>query len=198
MTLPAPKTSLQSFLEEAQRRRKTPPTVQQSLQDMPNYSKLTSNERGIYNKLAGVPKGWMDMAEKVGNSWVGKGLMVFDSLAEGLERGIGTAIQFANNDADDFNFKDAWNAGSLTYDVTNLPTKKRHLDTGNSLLNTLISFNPFADEINSDLPGASYLAGVRKNISEGMTIDEAKEDLYRNLGARALACQRTAAAGPEV
>src|SRR3990172_9317217 len=187
MTLPKPQedAGMGHFLSELNRRKKIPPTVQQSLQDMPNYSKLRSSEKFIYNKLAGVPKGWMDAAEKLGNSWVGKTLTIVDSLAEGLERGAGTIHQYATRDkTQDFDFKDAWSAGSLLYDVTNLP----NVFFGGEVFNLK---NPSYDHllINSDLPGASYLASVRKNISEGMTIDEAKADLYTNLGALALRSQ---------
>ena len=124
MTLPKPPESrgLGHYLSELNRIKKVPQTIQQQIQSMPNSAKLTSFERGVYKILSGVPKGWMDAAEKLGNSWVGKGLQVFDSLAEGVERGVGTIQQYATRDkGEDFDFKDAWSAGSLLYDVTNIP-----------------------------------------------------------------------------
>jgi hypothetical protein len=175
---------------------KEQPSINNQLDQMKNAGKLTKLERGIYNALPGVST-WMennklfgesvsDQLDKFNNSWAGKALLKLDILAEGLERTVGLASQMSQPDFDYKQLRAAWTAGSLTYDMSNLPTWMRDEDD-----------NIVGMEIGNDLPGVRNLANARVEIQKYLDIglspkealDRARDDYYSGLGALQLRAQ---------
>src|SRR5258706_746813 len=112
-----------------------PKTPEQQTNDMPNSSKLTKFEKGVYGALPGIST-WMsgtkimglsvsDQLDKFNKSLVGKSLNYLDIGAEGIERTSGLATQMLQPGFNPKDLKAAWYAGSLTYDMSNLPELTR-------------------------------------------------------------------------
>ncbi len=161
------------------------PTIQGTVQSMPNSDKLTPFESWIYERLPGFSQSTVGKAlADFGESWVGKALNVVDFAAEGLERTAGFAAQYLEvadkGTLDEFNdnLGAAWNAGSLTYDVTNLPTLARDKDG-----------NITGMQIPTDLPGMAGLVEARKKLAAGTPLEQVKAEYYQDLGALALRAQ---------
>lgn len=154
------------------------PNPAQSLDDqinsMPNSEKLSGFERWAYKKLPGVANSPIGkLLESFGKTPVGKALNVLDIFAEGTERTLGVLAQAKYNNPDEvFNLRDAWNAGSLYYDVSNLPT-----------------FQNGQLQVESDLPGTYALVEARKLMQQGKSLAEVRDALYNNLGALKLRSQ---------
>ena len=174
-----------------------PQTIEQQINSMPNANRLTDSERWIYNRLPGVNT-WMEnnrimgrtvseQLERFNNGWLGKALQKLDVFAEGLERTSGLALQLRDDPNFDFSeLKAAWYAGSLTYDVSNLPVLKK--DANGNVIGMTIP---------ADLPGSEGLGHARtqiaKYMSMGMSAQDAlakvRDDYYGGLGALALRAQ---------
>lgn len=142
--------------------------IEDQINALPNSEKLSGFERWVYKKLPGVADSSIGkLLESFGSSPVGKALNVLDVFAEGAERTLGLISQARYmKPGEDFSLKDAWNAGSLYYDVSNLPT----FSNGNL-------------QIESDLPGTYALVEARKLMQQGASLDEVRNTLYNNLGA---------------
>lgn len=173
--------NLGAFLQQAQAQPQQEtqyPNPPQSMADqlaaMPNSEKLTGFERWVYNKLPGVGESRIGkLLETFGNSPVGKALNYLDVFAEGAERALGTIAQLKYRQPDEqIDWADAWKAGSLYYDVSNLPT-----------------VNGGQVQIESDLPGTYALVEARKLMEQGASFEEVRDTLYNNLGALRLRAQ---------
>jgi hypothetical protein len=149
-------------------------TLDDQISSMPNSDKLSGFERFVYKVLPGVSASPIGkLLESFGKTWVGKQLNKLDILAEGTERTLGTLAQLRYGDENaGMDWADAWKAGSLYYDVSNMPTL-----TGNGF------------ELESDLPGTYALVEARKMMEQGATLDEVRDTLYNNLGALKLRSQ---------
>jgi len=161
---------------------------EQSYTNTPNYEKLGRTERWVMDRLPGFSEGAIGKTLKwFGGTWAGKALMKLDFMAEGLERGVGFLAQWdeAAKTGTMGQFREelatAWYAGSLIYDVTDVPTLR---EDG-------------AWEIPSDLPGMAGVISARQKIGElvrgGMDIGDAlvqvRDEMYNNAGALALRMQ---------
>lgn len=157
-----------------------PASIADQIYELPNSDKLQPSERWLYGKLAGFPQSSVGKALTwFSNTTAGKILGYLDVFAEGLERTLGVIEQYATRDPDEeFSLKDAWSAGSLFYDVANLP--KLAYDENGNLAGV---------RIDDDLPGAYALAEARKMIHDGASLEEVREKLYDNLGALAIRSQ---------
>lgn len=162
-----------------------PTTPESVYTNMPNSDKLTPTEHWLYGKLPGFSESTVGQAlEKFGESWAGKALNVLDIFAEGLERTIGLGAQYTQvagtEQETEFwgHIKEAWNAGTLTYDVTNLPTFKR--DESGKITGLTIP---------TDLPGSAELNNARMKLISGMPLEEVKQEYYTSLGALQLRSQ---------
>lgn len=165
----------QQFAQQAPAQYTNPPkTIEDQINALPNSEKLSGFERSVYKVLPGVADSKIGkLLETFGNSPVGKALNVLDVFAEGAERTLGLASQLKNmQPGEDFNLKDAWKAGSLFYDVANLPT----IDSKGLTMET-------------DLPGSYALVEARKMMQQGASFDEIKDTLYNNMGALKLRAQ---------
>jgi hypothetical protein len=154
---------------------------QQSIEDIPNYDKLTRTERWLMNKLPGIAESNVGKAlAKFSESWAGKALQYLDIGAEGVERlgGLGWQYHQARNDPDQLdwlnkNLKHAWAAGSLTSDVMNMPI-----------------YRDGRWQIPTDLPGISGLVEARRNLSRGLDLETVRSEYLNGLGALALRAQK--------
>lgn len=151
-----------------------PKTIEDQINAMPNSDKLSGVERWVYKKLPGVADSKLGkLLETFGNSPVGKALNVLDVFAEGAERTLGLASQLKNRqEGDQFDWADAWKAGSLYYDVSNLPTIGKDGLT-----------------LESDLPGAYALVEARKMMQNGATFEDVRDQLYNSMGALKIRAQ---------
>lgn len=163
-----------------------------SYQNLPNYEKLSWGERTAMGALAGIPGSVTESLEKFSNSWAGKALAYFDVLAEGLERGVGTASQvvmtLGTDDTADVlgdQFKAAWYAGSLASDYANFSLM---FESDNGKLKVTVP---------QDLPGIEGLITARQDIyrlmQNGMSGSDAlaqvRGQAYKNAGALAIRMQ---------
>lgn len=157
-----------------------PKPIKDTVNQLPNADKLTPSEKWIYQKLPGFSESSIGKAlSAFADSPAGKVLNILDVGAEGIERTLGLASQYSNrNPSDDFDFRSAWNAGSLFYDVQNLPQFKRN---ENGAITGLT--------IHNDLPGSYALADARKLLQQGKSIEEVRALYYENAGALALRAQ---------
>ena len=166
-----------------------PPRPPEGEQFPQNWNNLNQTERWLYTK--GLPwveeQGWLDRLENLNESWVGKALLAFDVLAEGVERSIGLVAQYKDaaekNEVPKFleEFGSAWRAGSMTYDVMGAP--------GVAVTSTgLQTYTPL------DI-SESALAKARQLIVDGATTEEARATLYEDMGALALRATLADAAG---
>jgi len=167
---------------------------QPRVDDLGKSDRLTPFERKLYDKLPGFAESGIGKAlARFGQSWAGKALGYLDVAAEGLERTSGFIAQglAAYGDPEhwkDFreNLSDAWYAGSLTADMSNLPIWKR--DQAGKISGIYIP---------EDLPGISGVIGARRRIGEltdqGIDIGEAlkqtRDEYYNEEGALALRSQ---------
>lgn len=156
------------------------PSIQDQVAAMPNSEKLSGFEQWVYKKLPGVSDSKIGQAlSSFAASPAGKVLEKLDILAEGLERTLGLAAQLRDWKAgDEFRLKEAWDASTLTYDVSKLPRFQK--DANGNITGV---------SIDNDMPGAYALTDARKLLQEGKSIDEVRENLYANLGALALRSQ---------
>ena len=161
---------------------------QQSLQDIPNYEKLTRSERWVMDRLPGFAEKPLGKALAwFGESWMGKALMYLDVGAEALERvvGLGTQWAFAVGDPEHMaefkaNLSEAWYAGSLAADVANLP----RFENGRFIFPT-------------DLPGMDAMIDARRQIAAltqqgvdpGEALIQVRDELYNSQGALQLRMQ---------
>lgn len=176
--------------QDAQPKDNYPTTVQQSVEQMKNADKLTPLEKGVYNVLPGFSQSSVGKAlEWFSTTPVGKTLNVLDVLAEGNERATGLIWQLQRakeHPEEPFNLKDAWYAGSLTADMTNMPMLKQ--DANGKVVG--LSYP-------TDLPSQQGLADARQKIalytSQGMSAHDAvikvRDEYYNNIGALALRAQ---------
>src|SRR3990167_8111624 len=175
----------------------TTPAVpqEQAVAQMKNYERLTASERWLYSMLPGVARGaeWLSKNTptwaKPVTSFAGNLLTKLDVSAEFIERSSGLASQWneARQNPEQMpgflqNLNAAWYAGSMKYDVTNLPIwdedAKRYT-------------------IPTDLPGTAAMVQARNRIEEltnaGMDIGDAtiqvREEMYEDAGALALRMQ---------
>src|SRR4030065_261058 len=155
----------------------TTPAVpqEQAVAQMKNYERLTPSERWLYSMLPGVARGaeWLSKNTptwaKPATSFAGNLLTKLDVSAEFIERSSGLASQWneARQNPEQMpgflqNLNAAWYAGSMKYDVTNLPVwdedAKRYT-------------------IPTDLPGTAAMVQARNRIEEltnaGMDIGDA-------------------------
>jgi hypothetical protein len=160
------------------------PSPAQSISDqiaaMPNSEKLSNTERWLYEKLPGFSQSSIGKAlESFSTSPAGKILNVLDVAAEGLERSFGLLAQWRDRDpADDFKLEQAWEAGSLFYDVSKMPRLK--YDEAGKLIGV---------QVDDEMPGVYALTEARKQIESGKTLEEVRDILYGNMGALALRAQ---------
>jgi len=162
-----------------------------TIEEMPNYERLTRGERRLMNYLPGFAQGPIGKAlEYVNGSWLGRNLLPYlDVLAEGTERLGGLAAQAAGVYAgtpeeigprwEDFsqNLGAAWYAGSLSADMANLPT-----------------FRDGRFYFPEDLGGIDGIVRARQTIvqltSQGVPLKDAlaqvREQYYSGLGALAI------------
>ena len=187
--------------------------VDNAVRSMPNADKLTNFERWVGRALPrlgdewkehiGEPyqawaedrpaAQWLGRQAKWAGGWMGKALNVLDVGAEGIERTSGliaqTLLAAQDDDLENFTSRlaDAWYAGSLTYDVTNLPTFTRNEE---GRINGM--------RLPDDLPTGAYLPQARRRITElveneGYDRREAlnivRAEYYDDLGALALRAQ---------
>ncbi|MFA5378086.1 MAG: hypothetical protein WC455_20205 [Dehalococcoidia bacterium] len=162
-----------------------PTTPESVYTNMPNADKLTPAEHWLYRTLPGFTESTVGKAlAGFSEGWIGKALNVLDIGAEGLERTIGLAAQYeqvAGTDREqDFldHISEAWNAGTLTYDVTNLPTFTRD---EKGAINGI--------SIPTDLPGAAGLTEARLKLISGVPLDQVRQEYYSSLGALQLRAQ---------
>src|SRR5688572_29048816 len=103
-----------------------PVSLDEQIREMPNSEKLSGVERWLYKKLPGFAQSSVGKAlESFSTSRWGKALGYLDVLAEGAERTFGLIAQYRDmKPGDDFRLRDAWKAGSLFYDVANMPRLK--------------------------------------------------------------------------
>jgi hypothetical protein len=156
-----------------------PESIADSINAMPNSEKLSGTERWIYKTLPGVANSPVGkLLSSFAESPAGKILNILDYGAEGLERTFGVLAQYRDrNPNEDFKLKDAWAAGSLFYDVAQLPRFKRD-ENGN-----------FRIQVDTDMPGAYALTEARKQLEDGKTLEQVRDSLYGNMGALALRAQ---------
>jgi hypothetical protein len=159
----------------------TPPeTTDQQLMQMKNYDKITPFEKLAYGFLPPVAKVWSPVGNaitEIGKTTVGKfiGKIAGTAMswlnigADTVERSLGTLSQYAAGG--DFKFSDAWNAGSLYYDMMNYPRLVKGPDGHSNL------------QIPTDLPGVGGLVWARNQLAAGKTIEEVKQSYYNDLGA---------------
>lgn len=161
-----------------------------------NYEKLTPLEATIYGALPKVAASPVSkLLATFNNSLIGQGLKYLDVLAEGTERTIGTALQAITNKSDSFNLRDAWYAGSLTYDEANIPqgiyAKKMTYNIFTGKMEETASGALIGYKVPTDLPGLKGLADARLKIGQyvagGMSASEAlskvRDEYYNGLGA---------------
>lgn len=163
-----------------------PQTIEDQINALPNSEKLSSFERWVYKKLPGFSQSKVGQAlQTFAESPAGKILNVVDVFAEGLERTLGLASQYANmEEGEEVKLKDAWAAGSLFWDVAQAP--KFVKDENGNLIGLTVD---------DAMPGTVALREARKAISEGATLEEVRENMYSNLGALALRAQKQDAIG---
>lgn len=160
------------------------PSPAESISDqiaaMPNSDKLTGTERWLYEKLPGFSQSSIGKAlESFSASPAGKILNVLDVAAEGLERTFGLLVQWRDqNPGDQFKLEQAWEAGSLFYDVSKMPHLK-YDEEGNIV----------GVQIDEEMPGTYALTEARKLLESGKTLEEVRDTLYGNMGALALRAQ---------
>jgi len=156
-----------------------PMSIDDQINQMPNAEKLSGGERWLYNRLPGFSESSIGkVLSSFSESPAGKILGKLDILAEGFERGLGVIAQYRDmQPGDDFRLKDAWEAGSLFYDVAQLPRLSTD-ENGNMGIH-----------IDTALPGAYALTEARKLMQSGKTLEEVRDTLYSNLGALALRSQ---------
>lgn len=163
-----------------------PTTPESVYTNMPNVDKLTPFEHFLYKKLPGFSENTVVKAlSKFGETWAGKLLNnILDIGAEGVERTLGFAAQYesvAGTDREkEFweHIGEAWNAGTLAYDVTNLPTFKR--DEKGKIIGITVP---------TDLPGVAGLTEARLKLAQGIPIEQVKDEYYNSLGALQLRAQ---------
>lgn len=155
---------------------------------IPNYEKLSRKERWIFDRLPGFAESGLGQTlAKFAESQFGKVLQYLDIGAEALERLVGFGSQAlvavgTEESWRDFtgNMSEAWYAGSLTVDMTNLPI--------------------YADgrfNLPTELPGIDGIVKARKDIvalvNAGVDPSEAlvqvRDNYYNDLGALALRAQ---------
>ena len=154
---------------------------------IPNIDKLSRFERKVMDFLPGFAESTVGQAlAKFSEHPLGKLLSYLDIGAEGLERAIGFGTQFltaiGTPDWENFrqNLSEAWYAGSLAVDMTNLPVVR----------DGVILFP-------TDLPGEAGLTMARKSIiqlvNQGMDASDAlvqvRNEYYNSLGALAIRAQ---------
>ena len=165
----------------------------QTVNQLPNYEKLSAGERLITNLLPGFAQSSIAKAMTAfGDSWAGKTLGYLDVLAEGLERGVGTFVQGVaqlgtgeNKGLFEGELKSAWYAGSLAADYANTTLEFYTDDKGLHM------------RVPQELPGAEGLIAARKEISRlvrsGITYKDALERVraqsYERAGALAIRMQ---------
>src|SRR3990167_5091561 len=108
--------------------RKKPPeddfgSLDDQIGSLPQSEKLTPLERGIYKALPGVSENWaVQKLAQINENWLGEKIFQgLDILAEGVERSVGLLSQMREKDFNINELKSGWYAGSLSYDVSNLP-----------------------------------------------------------------------------
>jgi hypothetical protein len=160
----------------------TAPTAQDNLSKMANYDKISPFEKWVYGVLPKVANsGFGKVMKTFGESWAGKMLGYLDVPAEGVERSIGTVVQaldYANKNEgsfENFDWKNAWYAGSMFADTLNLPTIS-HDEQGHI---TGIS-------VPTDSPGTSGMVEARQKLASGMSLADVKAQYYDSRGALAL------------
>lgn len=174
----------------------------QAINNLPNSELLTPSERWLYGKLplvmnktvAGRPVG--DWLESFNDSPFGKILSVLDIGAETLERGHGFLSQWSDaylygdetkRQEFDANLAEAWYAGSLFADMTNLPGYARDKD-GKITSITIPGHLGGRDAINRARQRIAELVDV-----EGMDLSEAlkqvRAEYYTDLGALSIRAQ---------
>src|SRR3990167_9514802 len=173
----------------------TPPMTQlQTVEQMPNADRLTPFERTVYEWLPGFSQSGVGQAlEWLGNTWAGKALSYLDVAAEGVERALGFGAQALEAGKDPQKWQDftghlseAWYAGGLAADVTNLPT-----------LTWDAAGKVSGMRVPTDLPGMQGLVESRKKIAaltaQGMDPGDAliqvRDEYYNGLGALQLRAQ---------
>lgn len=161
------------------------PTAQENLSKMANYKQVSPFEKWVYGWMPNIANtGFGKVLSAFGNTWAGKALGFLDVPAEGVERTVGTFVQaadYANKNQgsmEGFNLSDAWNAGSLFYDTTNLPGLS--YDASGKITGI---------KIPTDLPGLSAMTKARQQLASGMSLAEVKASYYDNLGALSLRAQ---------
>lgn len=167
-----------------------------------NYEKLTPVEKQIYGALPKVASsGFGKILDTFSKTVVGKALSYVDVFAEGVERTVGTGLQLATKSPEEkINLRDAWYAGSLTYDVANLPETIQKTQKNYNILSGKWEDAPGPISgfvIPTDLPGMQGLADARLKIgqyvSQGMTAGDAlakvKDEYMNGLGALAIRSQ---------
>ena len=157
-----------------------PPPRPETAQRLPNnWNQLNKTERWLYTK--GLPwveeQGWLDRLENLNQSWVGKALLLFDVLAEGVERSVGLVAQYKDasekNEVPKFieEFGSVWRAGSMAFDVMGAPG---------------VAVTASGAQTYSPLDiSESALAKARQLIVNGATTEEARATLYEDMGALA-------------
>lgn len=161
---------------------------QQSLQDIPNYEKLSRKERWVMDRLPGLAEGNVGKVLAWFNEgWRGKLLTYLDVGAEALERvtGLGTQWAMAVGDPEHMQeFKEnlgaAWYAGSLAADFANMP----RFENGRLIIPT-------------DLPGIDGVIAARRQITSLMeqgaepadALAQARDEIYQGYGALQLRMQ---------
>lgn len=153
--------------------------LEDQINQLPNSDKLSAGERWIYKTLPGVTETkWGKILMNFADSPAGKVLSWLDVGAEALERTIGLVPQLGQMAEDgDWDLKNAWAAGTLFWDTTNLPRLERDE-------NGKLRF-----QIDSNLPGSFALNEVRQKLKEGQNIEDIRSQYYTNLGALALRAQ---------
>ena len=171
----------------------------EDIENAPGYEKLSPFEKSVYGwlpkQMEKVVWDWVpgiggktigEVLEGFSESWAGKALMFLDVGAEGIERTLGLAAQWLNDPTQQFNLADAWYAGSLTMDMSNLPGIK-YDDEGNVT----------GLYVPTDLPGMGGLAEARRRIGElreqvmsrSDALKQVRQEYYNSLGALQLRAQ---------
>ena len=141
---------------------------EERMMTMANWEQLSPFERQLFGQwLPGFAESSVGKAlQRFGGTWMGKTLQYLDLPAEGVERTLGLARQFLDVMDDpvalaDFqeNLRAAWQAGHMTYDVSNLPMFRwGTTPEGKKTVSGVY--------IPTDMPGLDNLETARRKIAE--------------------------------